>query len=338
MSEKTLQSTTERTDRSKRQSNTECLPISLLIPTMNRPHSLDHTLEFYCSGTAIPGQIVIADQSRAADIIEKVRTIAESYQHRFSIDVSYIHMDESSSSIARNLAMDAAEHDILIFSDDDVEVDKDTLKRTFIQMGRKDVAMLGAWDECAPPPGTKLGYLFGTRSFLKRHQGYVTRSMLGRYPDTIKGEVSTECVMGYYCVIRKSLAERWNIRWDEQMRGYAYAEDLDFTFGYYRNAAREHLKCILREDISVRHLGSREYRIPSENQIYRYIINRAYLCYKHHMGIRGITAVRYSDFWYYMNSLIHHGESHTIHAAIRRRNEVDDQLRQGILKEEFYQS
>lgn len=317
--------------------NSERLPVSLLIPTRNRPHSLDHTLESYCNGEAIPAQVIIVDQSETADIAENVREIAATCQKRFAVEVSYIHMNEPSSSIARNLAMDAADHDILIFSDDDVEVNRDTLKRSFIQMKREDVAMLGAWDECAPPPGTKLGYLFGTRSVIKRHQGYVTRSMLGRYPDAVKGEVPTECAMGYYCVIRKSLAKRWHIRWDEQMKGYAYAEDLDFTYGYYKRASGEHLKCILREDISVRHLGSREYRIPSRNQVYRYIINRAYLCYKHHMGMRGMAAVRYSDFWYYMNSLAHHSDSDTVRAAIRRRNEVDSELRQGILKEEFYQ-
>ena len=39
------------------------LPISVLIPTMNRPDSLERTLKKYICAKYIPAQIVVVDQS-----------------------------------------------------------------------------------------------------------------------------------------------------------------------------------------------------------------------------------------------------------------------------------
>ena len=39
-------------------------PISVLIPTMNRPEALKRTIQSFLNGTAIPSQIIVVDQSR----------------------------------------------------------------------------------------------------------------------------------------------------------------------------------------------------------------------------------------------------------------------------------
>lgn len=40
------------------------LPISVIIPTMNRPESLDRTLKCIAEAADVPQQIVVVDQSQ----------------------------------------------------------------------------------------------------------------------------------------------------------------------------------------------------------------------------------------------------------------------------------
>ena len=44
------------------------LPVSVLIPTMNRPKALKRTLLTYVNANAIPAQFVIVDQTQPAEL------------------------------------------------------------------------------------------------------------------------------------------------------------------------------------------------------------------------------------------------------------------------------
>lgn len=104
--------------------------------------------------------------------------------------------------------------------------------------------------------------LFGMASFRKRSMGHMARACYGVFPSSIGDMTSTEWAMGFFFVVRKSLMEKWHLRFDENLKSYAYAEDLDFTYGYYLKANAEKLRCIMSRKLVVRHNASREYRIP----------------------------------------------------------------------------
>lgn len=291
------------------------LPISLLIPTMNRPETLRHTLESYMEQRFVPGQIVVVDQSESVEDQRAVRQVVKQYEEK--ADCVYLYQEEPSLTKARNRAMEKAAYDILVCSDDDIEVNPDTLQNVYSLMSDKKIAMIAGLDENAKRSESKIGYLLGTKSFFKRDIGHVTASVLGRYPENVVGQVKTEWAMGYFFVVRRSCLRRWNLYWDEHLLSYAYAEDLDFSYGYYRRACAEDLKCILDDRIQVRHLVSGEYRVPGRKSTYMYVLHRAYLSHKHQMGLKSEAAMRWCNFWIYMLRLLRHESPQDMRDAAR---------------------
>ena len=271
------------------------LPISVLIPTMNRPSSLKRTIASYMSGGYIPSQIIVVDQSQE----ETIRVNNEQIVSTYSCETNCCYLYQSMPSLtkARNYAALYAENEICIYSDDDVDIYPDTLKNIYDLMDNGKIALIAGIDDNTPCSKTNIGYILGTKSYFKRKIGHVTLSVLGRYPDAVKGIVNTEWAMGYFFVIRKSLLKKYNIKWDEKLTSYAYPEDLDFSYGYCKAAMQDSYKCVLADKVHVKHLASREYRIPSIKSTYMYVIHRRYLSYKHCMGWKSRVAMNWSDFW-----------------------------------------
>ena len=103
--------------------------------------------------------------------------------------------------------------------------------------------------------------------------------------------------MGYFFVVRKNLLDKFEIKWDEKLEGYAYAEDLDFSVRYCRKAAELGLKCIISPEIVVEHLASKEYRIEKEEHIYKYIANREYIYHKIYSTEFSRFSMQWTNLW-----------------------------------------
>ena len=71
--------------------NNNILPISVLIPTMNRPESLERTLKKYMSAKFVPAQIVVVDQSVKKDVVQRLlklidfRNYYEAFDGKFTV-------------------------------------------------------------------------------------------------------------------------------------------------------------------------------------------------------------------------------------------------------------
>ena len=310
------------------------LSIAVLIPTMNRPRSLKRTLDTYFNALVIPDQVIVVDQSINEEDRSKNKDIVESYSDK--TQMIYWFQDTPSLTKARNTALSLTDKEILVFSDDDVDVKRDTLSYINRIMENKSISMIAGLDEFMPTSKSKIGYFIGTKSLRNRKIGHVTGSMLGRFPEDIQGEKLTQWAMGFFFVVKKSLIDKWNIKWDEELTSYAYAEDLDFSFSYYKKSCKEGLKCITSENVIVRHLASKEYRIPSRKHIFMFIINRAYLNYKHNMGRRAEVLMNWCNFCFLISSKIKRENYDDYRDAIKKYKTVKNQLKQGILKEEFY--
>lgn len=278
------------------------LAVSVVIPSMNRPDTLMRTIDSFLSQEYIPNQIIIVDQSTDESNRSRYRLIKSRYED--ITNTVYVWQDIPSLTKARNYGISYCENDIVICSDDDVLVNKDTILNVYSIMQDASIAMIAGIDENSGSSETNLGYLFGTKSYKKRKIGHVTLSMLGRYPDNIVGEIETEWAMGYFFAIRKSLVEKWELRWDENLASYAYAEDLDFSYSYYKKAKLEGLRCVLNDKVKVKHLVSNEYRVPTQKSTYMYVINRKYLAYKHKMSIVSHLALRWTNFGHFLMRLM----------------------------------
>lgn len=305
------------------------VPISVLIPTMNRPQALKRTLTGYIKGDSIPKQIVVVDQSRDRKIANENLAIVESYKN--FTDMVYVYQEVASLTKARNNAATRATQDIIVCSDDDVDVYKDTLGNVNEIMQDSSVAMIAGIDDNMTARSSIVGYFLGTKSFSKRRIGHVTASMLGRFPEQFEQKTETMWAMGFFFVVRKSLIQKWGLKWDENLTSYAYAEDLDFSYGYYKNAKRESMQCIIVKDVHVRHMTTQEYRIPSRKSTFMYVLNRAYLSHKHQMSWKSELAMHWCNFWIYVSRKIKSQEPKDMAEAMRYLRKNKEKIRNGQL-------
>ena len=211
--------------------------------------------------------------------------------------------DKPSSTKARNIGIQKSKNDIILFSDDDVLVDPDTVKLFYETMKKSQIAL------CA---GVSVGdrqirksllrKIFGTvvgMQCLWKKGGYIVKhTMRGRYELNDKQNIyNTDWAMGYFFGVKKSLLDKWSINFDEKLIEYAYAEDLDFSLRYCRCAKQEKLGCILNQEIYIKHLATQEWRIPSKKAMYFLVANRLYLFYKNFPGYNLLPMV-WNNFCY----------------------------------------
>ena len=292
------------------------LPISVLIPTMNRPQALRRTLEGFFSASAVPAELIVVDQSADAATIAENRAIVQSYDGETS--AVYLHSDIQSCTMARNRAADAATQEILVFSDDDVDVYSDTLANIYEKMSKDDIAMIAATDDNASiERQSVLGYITGMRSFRRRKVGHVTASLMGRFPLHVEDETPTEWAMGFLFVVRRSLLKKWGLGWDENLTSYAYAEDLDFSMEYAKRAREEDLRCILSNRVHVYHLATKEYRIPTRRSTFMFVLHRYYLWQKHHLPQWYRLAMGWTNFCRMVEMAVKHEQPRDIVDAMR---------------------
>jgi glycosyltransferase involved in cell wall biosynthesis len=87
--------------------------ISVIIPTFNRARYLDLTLASYLGQSDRDFEIVIVDDGSTDDTADVVAT------YRDRVRLGYVHQANQGRSRARNAAIEHAQGDLVIFSDDD---------------------------------------------------------------------------------------------------------------------------------------------------------------------------------------------------------------------------
>jgi GT2 family glycosyltransferase len=94
--------------------------VSIVIPSKDRPDDLLDAVRSILDADALPAEIVLADQStgRRAEL-----------PSADGVDVVHLALDSVGVSRARNAGIAAARHDVLVFTDDDVLVERDWLER-----------------------------------------------------------------------------------------------------------------------------------------------------------------------------------------------------------------
>ena len=256
-----------------------CVPITIVIPTYNRKESLINTINSYLEGNVIPSEIIVVDQTIPALTIDDIMIGNQS-------NIVLIHSDIPSLTRARNIGIKYSTNNIILFSDDDVLVDCETLSKFYNIMSGDQTALCAGVSSDQDSKKKNIvrkivGTIAGMQCFWKSG-GYVVRyTMRGRYELNDKENVyNTDWAMGYFFGVKKDLLNKWMTYFDENLIGYAYAEDLDFSLRYCSYANREGYNCIVDKRIYVKHLATQEWRTPSLKAMYFLVANRIYLLHK----------------------------------------------------------
>ena len=276
------------------------LKVTIVIPTMNRPQSLRETICSLCDGTALPDELIVVDQSLCLETIREYQGMLR----EFPLCVQYIHLPHPSLTYARNEGMRQARNEIVIFMDDDVTVERETIANVRNIMSSSEIALVGGYDLCVMPSNSWLGFLFFHKSLFVRDAGHVSKGVYGRYPQRRDGRVKTQWAMGFFFVLRKSLVKQWGLSWDEKFISYGYPEDLDFSYRYCQNARENGLQCILDSSVAVFHHVSQEWRETSRAVTMMEVINREYLTYKWKLPFWRRLCTRWANFGTFLYRLV----------------------------------
>lgn len=242
------------------------MKLSVVIATYRRASSLGRTLGTIAAQRRLPDEVIVVDQSpdgerRAVEAV--VRTSAQA-----GLAVRLLWSAVPSSTHARNLGLDSATGDWVVFSDDDVDWPPSVTADFIAKVGAApDLAMLGARDartSSLPRPVWRriISALFLADVLLPLRRGKVLACMQARYPQPIVGDMETEWATGYWFAVDRRFVIERRLRFDEKMSRYAQAEDMLFSHQIYQAAKLTGRRCVVSESIAVDHLVSQEWREP----------------------------------------------------------------------------
>lgn len=243
------------------------MKISIVIPTLDRPRELRKCLLSISAQSRVPDEIVIVDAGK------ELRQVIEGDELG---EVDFVHIcAKPGTSAQKNLGASRAHGDVLIFLDDDVVLDRkyvDAIEHEFIdnpEIGAvtglitnyRDDRMLG-------PNSIFRRILWGSRF----GDGKFTSYGLVRYLAPPFGRREVEFMAGGNTAVRRSIWDE--IRFDENLLGYALCEDEDFSYRVSRKCRtvftpRARLKHFQRELTSEeqKHLG--RFLVVNRNYIFR---------------------------------------------------------------------
>ena len=196
---------------------------SVVIPTMNRAEPLRETLESIAECDPGPDEVIVVD----ADPENSAKALTEEFADSNFV-VRYI-ASRPSATLQRNLGIDAMSGDVAVFLDDDVFVDP----RLFGRLGEayEDASVVGATGRVIEPEPGRVG---SPSSSLRRllggsgRDGTFTRYGYPRYILDPARERDVEHMFGCFMTARREAAAA--VRFDENLPGYALAEDEDFSY------------------------------------------------------------------------------------------------------------
>lgn len=239
---------------------------SVVIPTMRRERILETTLESLQGCDPRPDEVIVID----ADAGGSSRPVVTEFDRLVAPDVRYYN-SEPSLTRQRNLGIDDATGDVVVFLDDDVSIEPDLFGQ--LAEAYREPEVVGVTGRVVEPePHRKIGPRSTLRRFLPGggREGTFTRYGYPRYLTDLDDGQDVEFMQGCFMSARLEAAKE--IRFDEHLGGYALAEDEDFSYRLSRLGRIRYVP-----EIVVQHrklgFGSADERLFGR----LVVVNRAYL-------------------------------------------------------------
>jgi glycosyltransferase involved in cell wall biosynthesis len=199
---------------------------SVILATKGRPQSLRDALESAARALPADGELIVVDgdlKCSADNVVRRVR------RWHPDTDITYVCSDPG-LTLQRNMGIDAASGDVVVFIDDDC-----TVEATLFEVLRsvyRDPTVIGATGRIEGPSRDRLGNNPHSRLRWLLLGGGREGSMSSfgfRCPivDVAQGR-DVEFMPGPFMSARREVAAQ--VRFDEQLTGYCLCEDDDFAY------------------------------------------------------------------------------------------------------------
>lgn len=187
-------------------------PTSVIICSRNRPVLLRDCIDSVLRGDTVPSELIIVDDSDTAD-----HSLAGLSTAR-SCEIRYVWRQERGLSSAMNFAIREARHDLLVFTQDDAEVEPTWLSsivRSLVNAGPRTIVT----GQVQPGDSETNG-------------GFVSDANIGREPIVHRGRVDHDVLFALNMALYRSAAEEIG-PFDERLgpgTHFPASEDNDFGF------------------------------------------------------------------------------------------------------------
>jgi GT2 family glycosyltransferase len=197
---------------------------SVIIPTMRREVILADTLASIVRCNPPPDEVIVVDsddQGSSQPVVTEFDRAAATAVHYVRTTPSLTHQ--------RNIGIDDSSAEVVVFMDDDVSIEPDLFGR--LSEVYRDSAIVGVTGRIVEPETKRRG---GPASPLRRllpgggREGTFTRYGYPRYLRDLDRPRDIEFMQGCFMSARRDAAVA--VRFDEQLGGYALAEDEDFSY------------------------------------------------------------------------------------------------------------
>jgi GT2 family glycosyltransferase len=290
--------------------------VSVIIPTKNRGADLELTIQTLLRQSVLPGELFVVDQSDA----DVSRSKVESLVRGTPLCLRYIYDPAiPGGAVARNIAMDQATGEILLFLDDDVEMEENFVEELLATyMSQPEVAGVSGVVTNYEPPSTLMRAwlrVFERGPFHDDRQPVYWRATEFRNGGLCHVTRMTGALMSF----RASVLG--NLRFDPHLRGVSDGEDVDLCLRLGRQT-----QLVVNPRARLVHNRSAAGRLD-DHWLRRYLRSQIYLCRRNwNVGIRNRVCL----WWLLLGSALIATQSSLRTASFRPWRALMTGYREGI--------
>ena len=249
---------------------------SFIIATRNRPDHLVATVESLVSQSVLPAELCIVDSSDEARVRARIEDLCE----QAGLPLDYHHPAPRGLTLQRNLGIDRTSGDPVFFIDDDVRLAPDCHEQILAEYERWGPELGGVRATPArppnPPPASRIWRrLFGIGGWWPEASGRMRGGFFVEGVSDSAGVRRLEYFNGWFMSFRREIVE--SERFDEALSGYAFKEDIDYS---YRVVRRGYV-LLQTPRARVDHLKTESQRMSTHDLQRMNLANQFYLHRKH---------------------------------------------------------
>ncbi len=257
--------------------------VSVVVPTRDRPEVLNQLLQSLAAQSFAPLETIIVDDSPA----ETARSVVTAFEPNFrglGSQLRYVRGTGDGNTSARNIGISIAKGDSVLFLDDDVILERDTVSSLSQFLSENTAAMvvqpvITAFEEYWDSMGFGARFENAVRkammlSYHGRDKQSVRRSAASVYGSMVTRTISVERTSGC-CLVRRKVLDL--VRFDTNLARYGLYDDLDFSYNVYRRYPGT-LFCV--PSVRIVHTASRQARLSRRTSEFMRIIYWWYVFFK----------------------------------------------------------
>jgi glycosyltransferase involved in cell wall biosynthesis len=230
---------------------------AFIIATRNRPEELVRTIQSVVAQTVLPGELCIVDSSDDTPVRSEIERLCG----EVGLPLQYVNPAPRGLTVQRNVGLDLTAGDPVFLLDDDVYLAPDCHAECLKEYARWGPELGGVRATAitpARPPRISIWWrkLFGIGGWWPEASGKLRPGFWIEGVSEAAGVRKVECFVGYFMSFRREVFDHF--RFDEELGGYAYKEDIDFTYRVSRRYALVQIPTARCE-----HFKTLTYRMPS---------------------------------------------------------------------------